>query len=70
MTDNLPISGEEFEALLLRLNEEEFVERIVVVNRGFKCSRGMTHGHRSENHILAFEYCNHIIRVEGALSFA
>ena len=70
MTDNPTISGEEFETLFLGLNEEEFVERVVMINWRFECSRGMTYGHRQEDHILPFEHGNHVTRIERALSLA
>ena len=52
------------------LNEEEFSERVFMINWRFECSRGMTHGHRQEDHILPFEHGNHVTRIEGALSLA
>ena len=52
MPDDPKIGGEKFKALFLGLNEEEFVEWVFVGDRNFEFARGVSHGHRQEDHTL------------------
>ena len=63
---NPPIGGQELEALFLGLDEEEFVERILVIERGVELSGRVGCGQGQKNGFLSFEGDDNFLRIEGA----
>ena len=53
----MPVNREELEALFLSLDEEEFVERVLVSKRGFERSGGVRYGQQQKSHMLIFKLC-------------
>ena len=68
MADKTPVHGQQPEAFLLSLHEQQLVEWVLVVERGLKLSRGMEHGHRQKRHVLIFKSNDHVLWVEAALA--
>ena len=68
MADKTPVGGEQFETFLLSLYEQQFVERVLVIERRLKCLHGMDDRHRQERHVLIFEGDEYVVRSETALA--
>ena len=68
MPCHLLVSGQEFEALFLGLNEEQFVEWVSVFRRCVEFTCGVSEGDWKKRHVLPLEHSNDVIWIEGALS--
>lgn len=65
---HLLVSRQEFEALFLGLNEEQFVEWVSVFRRCVEFTGGVSDGDWKKRHVLPLEHRNDVIWIEGALS--
>ena len=70
MTGQPPVGGEKFEVFFLSLNQEQFVEWVLVFKRCFERPCSVTCGHRQKDYILPFQDGDHVNRVEGVLTLA
>ena len=66
MTGELAARGEQLEALLLRLHQEQFAERVAVTERDVERPRRMPLGHRYEHHLLILQHGEDGIRIQLA----
>ena len=68
MPDQMSINGQEFEALFLGLNEQDFVKRIFMGDGSLQQPGCVTRDHRQEDDILVFKHAEHNIRIEETLA--
>ena len=68
MAGEAPVGGEQFETLLLSLDEQQFVERVLVIERWLNRPCRMDDRHRQERHVLIFEGDEYVVRSETALA--
>ena len=66
----MAIDGQEFEALFLGLNEQEFVKRIFMGDGNLQRPGCVTRGHRQEDDMLVFKHIDHNVRIEETLASA
>ena len=65
----MPVFGKQPETFHLRLDHQQFVERVLVIQRNRKFAGGMAHRHRQERHVLVFQGGDDIFGREAALAF-
>ena len=70
MTGKMPFRGRQPEDLPLRRDQQQFVERVLVIQRDGKFAADMAHGHWQERHVLVFLSGADILGSEAALACA